>query len=224
MALAISSSNGLPARTLRGAIQQRTLRRSSSATTCSAAARSSLTWLTNRKRSDPLMQPSLAQIARPELCHSMSVDNWASPDGRSLAADLGAVLLVADVLEPGDVVAVEGLLQRDVHHVGAGAVPVLLAGRDPDGVAGTDLAHRRPPYLHASDAGDDVQRLAERMGVPGGAGLRLEPHEGAPDPRRRRRLDDRLLPHRAGERLRRSAARGRGAQRLDLHGCMSSAR
>src|SRR5439155_23510912 len=88
----------------------------------------------------------------------------------------GPVLLVGDVLEPRDVVAVERLLHRDVHHRDGrrGAVPVLLVGRDPHRVAGADLAHRPAPQLDPPHAGEDVQRLAERMRVPGGARSRLE--------------------------------------------------
>src|SRR4029077_15929451 len=80
--------------------------------------------------------------------------------------DLGVVLLVRDVLEPGDVLAVEMFLQRDVHHrgVGTGAVPVLFSGRDPHGVAGADFPHWAAPQGHPPDAGDDVQGLADRMG------------------------------------------------------------
>src|SRR5262249_2133148 len=128
----------------------------------------------------------------------------------STSADRGGILRVGDVLEPRDRLAVEHLLHGDVDHtgVGAGAVPVLLAGRNPYGVAGADLAHRAALGPHPPDAEDDMQRLAERMGVPGGARARLEQYAVAPDPRRRRRLDDRVLPHRPGERLRGAAPRG----------------
>src|ERR1700682_5022695 len=80
---------------------------------------------------------------------------------KTLPADLAVVLLVRDVLEPVDVVAVEMLLQGDVHHVGvgSGAVPVLFGGRDPDRVAGPDLADGFPPQLDPAHAGDDVQGL-----------------------------------------------------------------
>src|SRR5262249_40456278 len=124
-----------------------------------------------------------------------------------------------NMLEPGDVLAVEMLLQRNMHHVGlgAGAVPVLLVGRDPDRVARPDLADRAAPELYPADAGDHVQGLAERVGVPGGARLRLEPDDGAADARWRRCLDDRLLPDRAGERVGRTTARGQRAQRFDVH-------
>src|SRR5215470_5681091 len=58
IASAMSSSKAIPGRTLRGAIQQRTPRRSNSSTTCEAAARSSVTWLTKRKKSsDSILIP-----------------------------------------------------------------------------------------------------------------------------------------------------------------------
>src|SRR4051812_3341919 len=86
-------------------------------------------------------------------------DTLASPGGR------GLVLLVADLLEPIDVLTVERLLQRDVHHAGVrrGAVPVLLARWDPHRVAGADLLHRTAPRLHPAAAHQHVQRLTEGM-------------------------------------------------------------
>ena len=88
--------------------------------------------------------------------------------------------------------AVEVLLQRDVHHIGfrSGAVPVLFLGRDPHRVAGADFPDRTAPQLHPSDPGYDVQRLPERMRMPCRARARLEPHPGAADTRGRRRLDN----------------------------------
>src|ERR1700746_3456578 len=99
------------------------------------------------------------------------------------STDRSGILRVGDVLEPRHGLAVEHFLHGDVHHagVGAGAVPVLLAGRNPHGVAGADFAHRAALGLHPPDAEDDVQGLAERMGVPGSARARLEAHAVAPD-------------------------------------------
>src|ERR1043166_5612386 len=92
------------------------------------------------------------------------------------SADRSRILCVGDVLEPGDGLAVERFLHGNVHHagVGAGAVPVLLARRNPHGVAGADFAHRPALGLHPARAEDDVERLPERMGVPRGARARLE--------------------------------------------------
>ena len=51
---------------------------------------------------------------------------------------------VGDVLHPVDRLAVEGLLDGDMGHGGRwrGAVPVLLARREPDDVAWTDFLDR----------------------------------------------------------------------------------
>ena len=53
-------------------------------------------------------------------------------------------------------------------------MPVFFARRNPDHVAGPDLADRSALGLHPADAGDHVQRLAERMGMPVGPRARLE--------------------------------------------------
>src|SRR5438876_2688985 len=49
-----------------------------------------------------------------------------------------AILFVADFLQPVDRLAVEPFLNRDVRHGGGwrSAVPMLLARRDPDHIAG----------------------------------------------------------------------------------------
>ena len=54
------------------------------------------------------------------------------------------------------------------------AVPVLLAGREPDDVAGADLLDRPALALRPADTRGHDQRLAERMGVPRRARARLE--------------------------------------------------
>ena len=72
--------------------------------------------------------------------------------------------------------AVELFLDGDVGHGRGrrGAVPVLLARREPDDIAGPDLLDRAALALDPAAAGRDDQRLAERMRVPGGAGAGLE--------------------------------------------------
>src|ERR1700735_3659084 len=116
--------------------------------------------------------------------------------------------------------AVERFLPGDVHHHRGrpGAVPMLFAGRNPDHVAGADFAHLAAPGLHPAAAGHYTQRLAERMGVPMGAGPRLEAHQAGTDARWRRCLDDRILPNHTGERVSWPAARRPGATGMNVHG------
>jgi hypothetical protein len=97
----------------------------------------------------------------------------------------GVVLLVGDVLAPSAVVAVVvALEQGDVHHeaVGGGAVPVVLARLEEDAVAGLDGLDRAALALAEADAFGDVDGLAERVGVPGGAGAGVK--WTSPPPRR----------------------------------------
>src|SRR3954471_7150620 len=103
---------------------------------------------------------------------------WQMITGRTL---LRPVLLVAHVLQPVDDLAVERLLDGDVGHGRGrgGPVPVLLARREPDHVAGPDLLDRPAPAPHPAAAGRDDERLAQRVGVPRGPGAGLE-RDGGP--------------------------------------------
>src|SRR5581483_2156589 len=91
-------------------------------------------------------------------------------------ASPSSVLLVGDVLEPVDRLAIELLLHGDVRHgrAGRGAVPVLFAGGKPHDVTGANLFNRSAPALDAAAPGGHDQRLAERMSVPGCACAWLE--------------------------------------------------
>src|SRR5215467_10541191 len=97
----------------------------------------------------------------------------------ALATNRRLILLVVDVLHPGDVLAVERLLGSDMNHARrrCGTVPVLFVRRNPDNVARLNLAHFAAPALYPARAGDDEQRLAERMRVPSGARTRFEAHQ-----------------------------------------------
>src|SRR4051794_11478827 len=97
-------------------------------------------------------------------------------------------------------------------------MPVLLVRREEHGVAGAHLLDRAAPGLHQCHPLRDVNGLAEWMGMPGGAGAGLEAHPDSAQARGLRRVDDRVLPDRAGEIVGRGLARGGGAERLDFHG------
>src|SRR5205085_8042808 len=117
---------------------------------------------------------------------------------------LSFVLLVADVLEPGHMIAVEVLLHGNMHHVGVRprAVPVLFLRCNPDRIARANLAHRTAPQLDTPEAREDMQGLTERVGVPCGSRTRLKAHPRGSDAGRCRCLDDRVLPYRSRERFR----------------------
>src|SRR5262249_3339135 len=124
------------------------------------------------------------QIGARLLVHSQGrhARSSAGPDG-ALSLGLALVLLIGDVFQPSDVLAVEMLLQRNVYHLGPRprAMPVLFLRRNPHRVARANLPHRAAPALDAAEAGDHVQGLAERMGMPGGSRARLKPYPRATD-------------------------------------------
>jgi hypothetical protein len=137
----------------------------------------------------------------------------------------GRVLAVADRLEPVDDLADATLvelhfLQRDMRHGGggSGAVPVLLARREPDDVARPDLLDRSAPALGAPDALGDEQGLAERVGVPVGAGAGLEADAGALDALRSRGVEQRVDADHTGEPVGWALAGWPAAGTEDLHG------
>src|SRR5207247_1167062 len=100
----------------------------------------------------------------------------ATKTGASAAAGLAraglcVILLITDLLHPVDGLPVELLLNRDVCHGGGrrGAMPVLLARREPDHVTRPNFFDRAPPSLRAPAPSRHDQRLAQRVGVPCGA-------------------------------------------------------
>ena len=99
-------------------------------------------------------------------------------------------------------------LDGDVRHGRGrrGAVPVLLARREPDHVARPDFLDRAAPALRPAAAGRHDQGLAQRVRVPCRAGAGLERDAGAAHARRSGRLEQRIDAHRAGEPLGRSFA------------------
>src|SRR5437764_12935788 len=96
------------------------------------------------------------------------------------------ILFVADLLHPVDGLAVEPFLNRDVRHRSGrcGAVPMLLARREPDHIAGSNLLDWPGPAPRASEAGRHNERLAQRVCMPRGPRARLERYARADDARR----------------------------------------
>src|SRR5216684_7620907 len=130
-----------------------------------------------------------------------------------------AVLLVADLFHPVDVLAVERFRNSDMRHRGrrCRAVPVLLAGWKPDDVAGTDFFDRSALALHPAKARRDDEGLTERMGVPRGAGAGLESDVTTADACRFSHLKHRVHADRAGEPGLGAFARRPRAVAFDIH-------
>src|SRR5438309_11358040 len=79
------------------------------------------------------------------------------------------------------------------------AMPMLLARRAPDHIAGPDDLDRAAPALNEPAARGDNQRLTERMRVPIAARARLERHVGAARARRSGSLEKLVDAYRARE-------------------------
>src|SRR5947208_823735 len=97
-----------------------------------------------------------------------------------------AVLFISNVLHPVDHLTIGRLLDSDVRH-GRGRcrpVPVLLARREPDDISRMHLLDRPPLTLDPAAAGRDEERLAQRVGMPGRPGPRLEGDAPRTRPRR----------------------------------------
>src|ERR1700761_2316958 len=111
------------------------------------------------------------------------------------------------------------LLDGDLGHepLGSGTVPVILPGLEVDAVPRSHLLDRPTLALADTDPLGDEDRLADRVGVPCGAGARREVDDPAHDPRGRRWRGDDIDLHVPGE------PRLRAGGRLelvagDLHG------
>src|SRR5216684_1128297 len=120
---------------------------------------------------DPDVADNLAQLVfRPSgHCKTLRLKRQCSAtyerfrENRSLA-----VLFVADLFHPVDVLAVERFRNRNMRHAGrrCRTMPVLLAGRKPNDVAGMDFFDRSALALRPAKTAGDDRRLTERMGVP----------------------------------------------------------
>ena len=124
------------------------------------------------------------------------------------------------MVEPDDIRAgLVGVLDGEVDElVSRGcAVPVELVGFDPDGVAGVDELGGLAFELDPAEAGDDVQCLAERVAVPGGAGAGLEGDACGFEAGRGFGVGERLKPDCAGEPGGWALATGDGFRFQDFH-------
>src|SRR5437588_11342664 len=81
----------------------------------------------------------------------------------------GAVLLVGNLFEPIDVVAVQHVGDGDVAHaVGCRrAMPMFDVWRNPDHITRLDSLRFAAPPPHPAGAGGDAQGLSRRLPVPG---------------------------------------------------------
>lgn len=131
----------------------------------------------------------------------------------------GPILFFADLFQPVDNFAVALFLNSDMRHSGGrrSPMPVLLAGREPDHITGTDLLDRTSPTLCQAATGRDDERLTERMRVPCGTCARFEGNAGALNKGRIGRLKERIDPHGTSEPVRRSLGRRLRANSFDVH-------
>src|SRR5947209_7711050 len=101
-------------------------------------------------------------------CAAVLAGRAAVPRAATVSALSGAVLVVGDVVEPGDDLSLRvGLVECEVRHeaFGGGAVPVLFVWRDEHDISGPDLLHLAAAGGDVADAVGDVQRLTLWMGV-----------------------------------------------------------
>src|ERR1041385_5457159 len=114
------------------------------------------------------------------------------------------VLLVTDVFHPIHHLTVFLFLDSDVRHGrgGRSAVPVLLAGREPNHVTGPNFLDRATPTLCASASGCHDESLSQRMRMPGGPRPRFKSYAGDLNKCRIGRLKQRVNAYSAVEPVR----------------------
>jgi len=128
-------------------------------------------------------------------------------------------MVVADFFQPVDVLAVERFLNGDVSHgcCGGGAMPMLLAGREPDHISWAYFFDRPALTLDPAQSRRDDQCLAERVRVPRGARAGLEGDVPAVDAPGRGRLEQWINADGTGEPVGGPLARRFGAASFDVH-------
>src|SRR5579859_981329 len=119
------------------------------------------------------------------------------------------VLCVSDLFHPVDNLSVELFLNGDMCHGcdRCGAVPMLLAGREPDYITRPDLLDGSAFPLSPARACRNDECLPERMRMPCSPRARLEGYAGALDKCRIGSLKKRIDPYGTSEPLCRSLAR-----------------
>jgi hypothetical protein len=92
-----------------------------------------------------------------------------------------AVLLVAHVFHPLNVLAANFFLNGDVRHYGgrSRSMPVFLTRRNPDHISWPYFLDRTTPALDLASASRHDQDLTERTGMPCRAGTGLKRDGGA---------------------------------------------
>src|SRR4051812_8122953 len=166
---------------------------------------------TSTMRTSPAWNRTAARIVL-----TSSVSLWCTQ-----LLPLAVVFGVGDLLAP---VRLRSLTLRhafghgEVRHdvVGCSAVPVPFVRGCEDDVPGPDADDVAPARLHKPRALGDVQGLAERVGVPGGACARREVNGADADARGFLALGDGVEPHIPGEPL--CGTFGGRLLGLDLHG------
>ena len=94
---------------------------------------------------------------------------------------------------------------------------MLLAGLEPDHVAGSDLLDLASLALYPTTARRHDERLTEGVGVPSGPGAGLERDAGAEAPRRCRRVEQRVYADPTGEPVGRTLGGWAGTDSLDFY-------
>jgi hypothetical protein len=117
-----------------------------------------------------------------------------------------AILIVGDLFHPLDHLTVEILLNGDMRHGGGWrrAMPMLLARREPDHIAGMNLFNQTDLALHPPATGCDHQGLTQRVSVPCCSSAGLERDTGTGRACRSVCLKQRVNAHQAGKPVGRS--------------------
>src|SRR5262245_7130588 len=161
------------------------------------------------------------------LCFTSAPRDARGPRGRpqsyagnSSSASSAAVLLLAHLFQPLDILAVLRFLNRDMRHRRRGrcSVPMLQSRWEPNDIARPHLLDGTSLALHAAKARQDDQRLSERVRVPRGACSRLKCNASGSDAGALGCRNERINSHRPREILCLTPAGRLRAVAPNLHG------